>query len=167
MANWIVSNNQGGAGGNIFDDLVDFPAIANNYRLTTINHWSGNVLNGLQCVWVNPQGNVIVGNIHGEANGAAGTINLAAGERIIFVHGRSGNRIDTLSLIVNDGEQLISREAPLLMYHIGRAITFGGNGGQAFNWPINLVANPNASLHHFRGRSAAQIDAAQAVFRQA
>ncbi|GJJ06886.1 hypothetical protein Clacol_001082 [Clathrus columnatus] len=144
---YITTSFKGGQGGTEFNDAFSQPEIRDG-RVVKVNYWYISILKGIQLEWETPRGKTIKGRVHGETVGFVGSFSLSNGERIICLTGRSGTKMDALTMITNKG----------------RSRNFGGNGGSAFQWAINLTKYPNAAFHHFRGRSGDVVDALEAIF---
>lgn len=103
----------GGDGGGSFKDSPPSP----NYRLYTVNVWSGEYIDAIQLIWIDKDGNITTGQKHGGNGGGLTSITLRDGEHINRIYGRSGSFVDFLSFRTN----------------LGRTFNMGGNGGGDFD----------------------------------
>ena len=126
-----VTNQFGGGGGGSFFDYRESADVA------AIVIRSGSLIDSIKLVYRNPDGSINVGDQHG-GNGGGQTIhNLAVGEFVFAIHGRTGGVVDSLSFTTNHGRVLGPH---------------GGNGGGSFSVG-------NCRLRGIYGRSGSLLDA--------
>lgn len=123
----------GGLGGAPFEDRP--PAGA---TLAAIVVRSGARIDAIQCGWRTADGLLVWGPRRGGEGGAANTIMLADGEQVLELRGRSGERIDSLTIRTT-------------MRTLG---PFGGGGGTQ-----DFALAPVGPVLGLHGRSGAELDA--------
>ena len=98
MATQVVkAASFGGGGGSPFDDLAAAGGSVN--AITKIVVRSGSYVDNISTTYAKTGGGTYVGT-HGGGGGAASTINLASGEKIVGIKGRSGSFLDQVSFVV-------------------------------------------------------------------
>lgn len=106
----------GGDGGYRFDDFFEMGGGAAG--IASISLWHGDdVVRGLQVKYRLADGRVVETTRRGEG-GTQATFELAPGEMVAEIHGRSGSRLDQIEFVTNRGRKF----GP-----------FGGEGGQPFH----------------------------------
>jgi hypothetical protein len=130
------TNIAGGSGGNGFLDS-EIPVGA---RITEIRLHTGKFIDGIQAVFLLPDGSIIEGPFHGGSGGNSNTFRLETDEYITGISGRYGEYIDSLRIHTN------KRTSPLL----------GGSGGPQ-DFRIDVPSGNQAI--GFTGRSGQYLDA--------
>jgi hypothetical protein len=123
----------GGAGGERFEDRPPEGA-----TLAALEVRSGARIDAIQCGWKTADGRLVWGPRRGGEGGAASTIVLADGEQVLELRGRSGARIDSLTIRTTT-----------------RTLGPFGGGGGTRDFSLAPVG-PVLGLH---GRSGAELDA--------
>lgn len=126
------STRVGGSGGDEFsDDLTQA------VRIVKISIRHGARVDAIQTTWLLTDGTQFTGVRHGGGGGKESVIEFGSNEYILTIQGRSGSRIDSLTITTNKKSY-----GP-----------YGGDGGQSFG-PI-----PVEAAGGFFGRSGTEVDA--------
>ncbi len=134
----IDRGSYGGGGGGAFNDFTSNTGSDCGTRVSKITIRSGRRVDAIQLTYRLSNGNTVTGPKHG-GNGGGQTvynIDIAGGEEIVYVGGRSGSRVDRLEFVTNKGR--------ILGPH-------GGGGGGAF-------AQSQCKLRGIYGRSGNEVD---------
>lgn len=126
------SQQVGGQGGDEFsDDLTQV------VRIVRISIRHGARVDAIQTTWLLTDGTQLTGARHGGGGGEETVIEFGSNEHIVTIQGRSGSRIDSLTITTNKKSY-----GP-----------YGGDGGKPFG-PI-----PAEAAGGFFGRSGTNVDA--------
>jgi hypothetical protein len=126
----------GGTGGKQFEDS----AIPINSRISEVRIRSGKMIDSIQAVYTLNNGTLFEASAHGGNGGKLDIFRLDADEYIIGISGRSGNMLDSLTILTN------KRSSPI----------YGGPGGRR-DFKIEIPSGNQAV--GFIGRSGNQLDA--------
>ncbi|HEU5412399.1 MAG TPA: jacalin-like lectin [Candidatus Angelobacter sp.] len=147
--NCQISHSQayGGAGGGPFDDVdaAGFRSfVSQQTMIITVQLRSGSRIDKLLTTYQNTTGKTWTEQHGGNGGTLSGKLNLLPGQFIKNVSGRSGARVDHLTITAVSGEK----------------IDGGGGGGSAFNWTVPA----GTFMLGFSGRSGNELDQIQFVF---
>lgn len=126
----------GGGGGTAFSDTN----IPQGARISEVRIYSGNVIDGIQAVYILPDGRSYEGPFHGNRGGRPNVFRLDADEYITGITGRYGDYVDSLTLRTN------KRTSP----------SYGGRGGSK-SFSIDVPSGYMAI--GFSGRAGKYLDA--------
>ena len=149
--NYRISDSPsfGGPGGDPFDDIdaVGFTSfVPEQTRLSVLQLRSGARIDQLLTTYQNNSGQTWTFG-HGGGGGSLGNkLNLMSGEFVTKVTGRSGARVDHLTITITNGGK----------------VDGGGTGGNFFDWSVPT----NSFVLGFKGRSARELDQITFIYAQ-
>jgi hypothetical protein len=114
---WKRTTAYGGNGGNPFADNLTEACVLIGFNIN-----SGSLIDGIQGIFRDCDGNETTGTWYGGSGGNRSQVLFSDGETLSTVNGRSGEYVDQLTFVTNR-----------------QTYTFGGDGGDPFSLPASAV----------------------------